>query len=335
MAENYDLGNSYDISYNTRGGVNRGVCDWNQSKNGAPKFYKAKEGDDTPNKLVIVPYKIKSKAHPWVFQGKRKIGDLAYSLDIWTHYKVGPGEVSLVCPASNYGKACPLCEMAAKWNPPADNPKAKNPYKAQRRMYYNVLDMTDPDDGLKVFDVSHACFEKELIGAAQRKGTNGQSVHFADVDNATGRMVKCFGEKTNGGGFNYTKFKDFEFIERKVDIKLFIDKAIPFDELITLYSYDEIMAIIVGVDEEDSGADSEYGEPDTNAKDTPQPPKAEEDEDAVLEARRKAKAASKAEGANPCPSGYKFGVDWMEKTDCKLCKVDHSASFKGCMAESK
>ena len=329
MAENYDLGNSYDISYNTRGGVNRGICDWNQSKNGAPKFYKAKEGDDTPNKLIIVPYKIKSKAHPWVFQGKRKIGDLAYSLDIWTHYKVGPGEVSLVCPAFNYGKACPLCEMAEKWNPPADNPKAKNPYKAQRRMYYNVLDITDPDDGLKVFDVSHACFEKELIGAAQRKGTNGQSVHFADVDNATGRMVKCFGEKTNGGGFNYTKFKDFEFIERKIDVRPFIDKTISFDELLTLYSYDEIMAIIVGVDEEDSGADPESSEPGTDAKEETGFMNA--DEDAALEARRKAKEAAKAEGANPCPSGYKFGIEWSDYPECKkdICPVYKQCGVAG------
>jgi len=325
MAEKIDLGNAYETSYNTRGGGTFGACDWSLNKNGIPKFYKAKDGDDTPNKLVIIPYKIKSRLHPWVHAGKRKIGDYVYSLDIWIHRKVGPGEVTVICPAQSYGKACPLCEAANKWTPPNDNPKMANPFKAKRRMYYNVLDMSDPENGLSVFDVSHFCFEKELIGAASRKGESGQPVRFADLDNKYGRTIKFYGEKEKLGANDMTKFKDFEFIERKVDVTDYVEKAISFDELLTLHTYEEIMMIMNGTDEEESSADPGPNEPDTSAKDEGKPDA--DDEDAALEARRKAKAAAKAEGANPCPSGHKFGVEWG---DFPECKKDTCPAYKAC-----
>lgn len=322
MSKNYDLGNAYELSYASRGGESLGACNWSLSRNGIPKFYKAKDGDDSPNKIVIVPYRIKSKLHPWVHSGKRKIGDLAYSLDIWVHRKVGPGEVAVICPAQSYGKACPLCEAASKWTPPKDDPRAQNPFKAKRRMYYNIIDMSDPEEGLKVFDVSHAYFEKELIGTASRRGENGQPIRFADPDNSIGKMIRFFGEKDKTYG---TKFKDFEFLERKVDITGFIDKAVSFDELLTLHTYDEIMMIMTGTDEEESDADSEPGESSENVADERKPDT--DDEDAALEARRKAKEAAKAEGANPCPSGYKFGIEWGDHPECKK---DSCPAYKAC-----
>jgi hypothetical protein len=322
-----DLGNTYESSYNTRGGNGgKGACDWSKYS-GNIKFYKAKEN---ANKLVIIPYEIKSKVHPLAHAGKRKIGDFAYNLDVWVHRNVGPGEVSVVCPSKNYGKACPLCEAADKAYKENDQDTAKA-LKASRRVYYNVVDMADPDEGLEVFDVSHYYFEKELIGSASRKGENGQMVRFADPDNKYGKIIKFYGEKEKVGTFESMKFKDFDFVERKIDVEGFIEKAVSFDELLTLHSYDEIMMIMNGTDEEDNGADSESDESDTNAKDTPQPTKAEEDEDAALEARRKAKAASKAEGTNPCPSGYKFGIEWGDHPECKkdTCPVYKQCGVAG------
>lgn len=323
MAEKVDLGNTYETSYNTRGGSSVGACDWSLNKTGIPKFYKAKDGDDTPNKLVTIPYKIKNKLHPLVHAGRRSVGDYVYNLDIWIHKKVGAGEITVICPAQSYGKACPICEAAKNWEP--EKPNQMNPFKAQRRVYYNVIDMADPEEGLKVFDVSHYYFEKELIGAASRKGTNGQLVRFADPDNAIGKIIKFYGEKEKKGGFESVKFKDFDFIERKIDINGFINKAISFDELLTLHSYDDLVAIMNGTDEEESDADPESNEPDTIAKDEGKPDA--DDEDAALEARRKAKAAAKAEGANPCPSGYKFGIEWGDHPECKK---DTCPAYKAC-----
>lgn len=320
MTKNYDLGNAYELSYNSRGGTSNGACDWSLAKGGLPKFYKAKEGDDTPNKIVIVPYEIKSKLHPWVHAGKRKIGDLAYVLDVKVHQKVGPGEVSVLCP-SNYGKSCPLCEAEKSWE--GRGKDDQNPFKAKRRVYYNVLDMSDPEDGLKVFDVSHYYFEKELISAAARKGADGRPVPFANVKD--GKTIKFFGVKKTTGKFPSIEFKDFEFVDRKVDIVDYVEKAISFDELLTLHTYDEIMMIMTGTDEEDSNAGSEPDESSEDVADERKPDT--DDEDAALEARRKAKEAAKAEGGDACPSGHEFGVDWGDYPECKR---DTCALYRKC-----
>jgi hypothetical protein len=298
MAKKVDLGNTYESSYNTRGGNGgKGACDWSKYS-GNVKFYKAKEN---ANKLVIIPYEIKSKVHPLAHAGKRKIGDFAYNLDVWVHRNVGPGEVSVVCPSKNYGKACPLCEAADKAYKENDQDTAKA-LKASRRVYYNVIDMADPDEGLEVFDVSHYYFEK---------------------------IIKFYGEKEKIGNFESMKFKDFDFVERKIDVEGFIEKAVSFDELLTIHTYDEIMMVMNGTDEEDSGADSESSESSTDAKEEAGFTNA--DEDAALEARRKAKEAAKAEGANPCPSGYKFGVEWGDHPECKkdTCPVYKQCGVAG------
>jgi hypothetical protein len=283
-----------------------------------PKFYKVKDGDDTPNKMVIVPYKIKSKLHPLVHAGRRSVGDYVYNLDIYIHGKVGPGgTTTVICPSLSYGKACPICEAGKNWIP--EKTDEQNPFKAKRRVYYNVVDMSDPDEGLKVFDVSHYYMEKELIGAASRKSTNGQIIRFADPDNSIGKIIKFYGEKEKKGGFESVKFKDFEFIERKINVAPFIEKAISFDELLVLHTYDELMAILNGTDE-DEGESSPDFEPTEN--------KVSEDE--LLEKKMKEKEASKTvdvKEVNRCPSGYKFGGEWMDHPECKK---DTCPEFKAC-----
>lgn len=315
-----DLGNTYEESYNSRGGASHGACNWSKF-NGSIKFYKAKEN---VNKVAIVPYEIKTNLHPLVKAGKRKVGDFAYNLDIWVHKKVGPGEATVICPSKTYGKACPLCEAADKAYKENDQDTAKA-FKAGRRVYYNIIDMSDPEEGLQVFDVSHYLFEKELIGAASRKGDNGQMVRFADPDNKYGRTIKFYGEKEKLGANEMMKFKDFDFIERKVEVGDYVEKAVSFDELLTLHTYDEIMMIMNGTDEEDSNADPEPDKPSEEVAEEKKPEA--DDEDAALEARRKAKEAAKAEGANPCPSGHKFGVEWGDYPECKK---DTCPAYKAC-----
>lgn len=325
MAKNIDLGNTYENSYASRGGNGgKGACDWSKYS-GSVKFYKAKEN---VNKLVIIPYEIKNKVHPLVHAGKRKIGDYAYNLDIWVHKKVGPGESTVICPSKNYGKSCPLCEAADKAYKDNDQENAKA-LKASRRVYYNVIDMADPDEGLEVFDVSHYYFEKELIGSASRKGENGQMVRFADPDNKYGKIVKFYGEKEKVGTFESMKFKDFDFVERKIDVNDFIEDAVSFDELLTLHSYDEIMAIMTGVDEEDTPDDSEPSHNTSDEEDSQNSPAT--DEDAALEARRKAKEATKPDNDNPCPHGYEFGVEWGDHPECKkeTCPVYKKCGVAG------
>jgi len=320
MAKKVDLGDSYENSFNTRGGNSRGACDWSKYS-GTIKFYKAKEN---LNKLVIVPYEIKDDIHPLVKAGKRKVGDFAYNLDIWVHAKIGPGESTVICPSKSFGKSCPICEAVEHAYKTNDTETAKA-LKARRRVYYNVIDMADPEEGLEVFDVSHYYFEKELIGSASRRGENGQMVRFADPDNRYGKIIKFYGEKEKTGSFESMKFKDFDFAERKIDVNELISKAVSFDELLTLHNYDDIMAIMNGTDEEESHANPESSKSDTSDEEEEESP-SEEDEDAALERRRKEKAAAKVE-KNPCPHGHKFGIEWGDHPECKK---DTCPEYKKC-----
>jgi hypothetical protein len=293
------------LSYNSRGSGGKGACDWSKHSGGV-KFYKPKEG---VNKLNIIPYEIKSELHPLVKAGKRKVGDLSYVMDIWVHQRVGPGEAAITCPSKNYGKACPLCEAADKAYKDGDAEAAKA-FKAKRRVYYNVEDVVDPDEGVQVFDVSHFYFEKELIGAAKRKGEEGAIVRFADPDMKIGKVIKCYGEKEKQGGFDVMKFKDFEFVDRKVDsVDDLIDDAVSFDELLTINSYDEIIAIMTGVDDDEDGGP---------------PPKTEEDEAPARKPKHSAEEPrmKEVEDDKPkCPvKGGTFGADNDKFEECEDCK---------------
>jgi hypothetical protein len=307
-----DLGDAYEISYNSRGSGGKGACDWSRHSGGV-KFYKPKEG---VNKINIIPYEIRDELHPLVKAGKRKVGDLSYVMDVWVHQRVGPGEAAVVCPSKNYGKACPLCEAQDACYKKGDEEGAKA-FKASRRVYYNIEDVVDPDEGVQVFDVSHFMFEKELIGAAKRKGEEGAIVRFADPDVKIGKVIKCYGEKEKSGGFEVMKFKDFEFVDRKVDsVDGLIDDAISFDSLLTLHNYDEIVEIMTGVDSEEAKPKkSHQDDEDTVPKSRKKTPEPEEED-------RPKKHHLEADDGPSCPvKGGVFGKDNDNYEECENCNL--------------
>ena len=304
-----DLGDAYEISYASRGKEGKGACDWSRHPGGV-SFYKAKEG---VNKFSIVPYEIKDEMHPLCKQGKRKVGDLAYLLDIWVHQRVGPGDAAVVCPSKNYGKACPLCEASGKSYNDGDE-KTGKAFKASRRVYYNIVDMMDPEEGILVFDVSHFLFEKELIGAAKRKGEEGAIVRFADLSMKIGKIIKCFGEKNKKGEFDMMEFKDFEFLDRKDDsVESLIDDAISFDSLLTLHSYNEIVEIMTGVDSDD--------EPKAKKKpvedDEPAPKSRKKEPEPEEEEKPKAKKHVEDDDGPKCAFKHTFGKDNDKFPECE------------------
>ncbi len=233
----------YDYSYTNRGSGGKGACDW--SKHSGPvKFYKPK--DSGYNKFNIIPFVIRTNLHPLVRAGKKKVGDLVYNLDVMEHRKIGPGKESVLCPAQ-FGKFCPVCEAQQKAYKDGDSEAVKL-FTAKRRVYYNIVDMLDPEEGVQVLDVSHFLFEKELISAAKRKGEEGAIVRFSSPDAKVGKIIKVYTEKEKSGGFETIKFKDFEFLNRTEDTDRYIDEAVSFDDLLTLLSPEDITAIMMGVD---------------------------------------------------------------------------------------
>jgi hypothetical protein len=295
-------------AYNNKGGSTKGFLDFS-GLDKAVDFFKPDEGKW--HKIIIVPYEIKSKNHPGLRQG-REIGDLDYVLDIWTHRNVGPADVDIICPKKNYGKPCPVCELADELKEKGDE-KGFGESKASRRAVYNVIDVKKPDAGLKVFSVSHFLFEKPLDESAMSYDVEGEMVTFASIEN--GRIIRF---KAVDSG-NWIDFKSFQFEERGKDfdadyIDELVDDAISFGECIEVKSYADIKAIMYGQDT-DTPEDEEEEDEEKEESDE------KESRKSRREKRKKAKEKRSKKVKKKCPHGHEFGKDPDEYEDCEECEI--------------
>lgn len=223
---------------------------------GQVEFYKPpKKGGGA---IDFIPYIIKTDNHPAIVAKNPKIqkGSYDWGLNVWIHRSVGPGAIDVVCPRETYrgsNKGCPICEYVEELK--TRNGKDDETYKALRakqRGVYNVIDLTEDDDTIKIFEVAHFLFEKELLDKAAFEGRKiGQEyVDFADPNEGFSVEFRTSSEKWAGG--DKINYKDFSFVPRdyKISEKL-IKKAISLDELLIIYSYKELKDILYGVGDEE------------------------------------------------------------------------------------
>lgn len=299
------------------------------------KFWKQKEGS---NKINIIPYKVSSKNHPLVAKGILEKGDMDYTLELWVHTFVGPGNASVVCLKRNYNKPCPICELSDKLKAEKKEKESKALW-AKRRMYYNVQDVLNPDDGIQLFETNHKNFEKPLMSLAKDTDDGSPFIDFADIKE--GKTLKFMGEKEQFEGKDFIQFANLKFIARPEPVTDLASEALPLDALLVVRPYEEIEAILYGdvADDEDDEPvkakkrardDDEDDEPPVTAKKKASP--VEDDEDDEPPAKRKAKddddepPAKKAD-ENECPHGMKWGVD--NDSNPKFC--DKCDKYKACL----
>jgi hypothetical protein len=269
------------------------------------KFFKPKEAR---NRIIIVPYVVKSKNHPLVHSGAMEIGDIDYLMDVYIHRGIGPGEVDVVCLKDTYHKACPVCEQAKEFKDKGMEKEYKK-LKSSRRVLYNVYNARKMDAGLQVFSTSHYLFEKELIDEASSDSDGKSMVDFAGVDD--GKIVSFRGAMTKLNGNEYMEYEE----------------SISFDEVMNIRTYDEMSKILYGQDgmdddeprskprgskakprgrdedDEDDGSDEDEDEDESKApsrrskapsKSKSDDDEEEEDEDEDEKPRSKAKAKAKS-----------------------------------------
>jgi hypothetical protein len=248
--ESESLKKRLDKSYKDKDKGGAGVPAFDWKKAGEVKFYKPKEGN---NKINIIPYVIKSKNHPLVRSGDMKVGDQDYLFDAFVHRYVGGGQIDIICPKRNFNKPCPICEQGDKFRAEGKD-EEMGQMKPKRMVYYNVVDLKNPDEGIQVFAVSHFLFEKELIDEARNSADGGEIIDFPDINE--GKEVHFRASTKTFNKQDFLEFKSFKFIDRDeaVDDDI-VEKAISFDQYMKLYTYEEIEAILYGSDD-DSGDDS-------------------------------------------------------------------------------
>ena len=252
------LAKRYQASYENKGssGGRAGVMDW-KKVDGEVQFFSPAEGR---NRINIIPYIIKSKNHPLVKKGEFEIGDKDYVMDVFVHRGVGPSEATVLCLKNTYGKPCPICEQSAILRKQGKEDEA-GALKPSRRVFYNVQDLKNPDT-LKVFEASHYLFEKELIDEA-RDDDEGGFVDFADEE--AGKEIKFRCSKVTKGKLEFNEFKSFSFEDRDDNIPdELLEKAISFDEIMNVPTYEEVEKILYGRDEDDE--DDEQDDEETEKK---------------------------------------------------------------------
>ena len=286
----------YQSSYRSKdssGGSKSGVFDWKKVSD--VSFFSPVEGR---NRINIIPYTIKTKNHPLVRRGEFDVGDLDYVLDIFVHRNIGPSESTVLCLKSTLGKPCPICEQSAMLRKQGKEKEA-NELKASRRVVYNVQDMKEPDK-LKIFETSHFLFEKELID--ESRDEEGGFVDFAGPDD--GKEIKFRCSEVQNGAMKFKEFKSFSFEDRDEPIpEELIEKAISFDDILKIPTYDEVEKILLGSDD---GEDEEV-----ESKDETEEVESKDETEEV-----KPSKSNRRDFESKCPFGHNFGVDCDCYDDC-------------------
>jgi len=281
-------------------------------------LWKCKEGSHSIN---ILPF-IAGKNNP-----NRSEGKPTYLLDIFIHTKVGVNEDSYLCLNRTYKgkKDCPICEYQAKLRKQEEYDEAEvKALSPTRRAVYNiqVLDDKKESDRVRVFDVSHYLFEKELIERAE--GMKGGRVLFAHPDE--GKVITF---KRRGKGPTDTKYAPFDFEPREEEITdELLDKVLCLDDYLIIPTYEEVAQAFFG--KEESGplrkAKNEQLEEEPPVKQMLEE-EVEKEEKVKTEGKLKEEEGEVGEFME-CPYGYEFAVDIDSYDECLSCEV-----YGDCLSE--
>lgn len=207
-----------------------------------------KDGYQTVN---FLPFRIGSLKHPEVAAGRAKVGDYDFVLDVFVHRSLGPGKKSFICPQKTYGKPCPVCQEVNRLYDAGQEDAAKA-LRASRRAIYAVQVVDERghgEDKVRIMDVSHFGFAKDLMTTAASLLRGKGVIPFADLDG--GKLVtwKCE-EQTIGKNGKWQKATTFQFDDRQEEIPDSLLEQVPsLDEGLVIPTADQLEKAMYGEDE--------------------------------------------------------------------------------------
>lgn len=355
------------------GGSGKNVFDFSRNNKGKEiSKYKVRM---KKNKIDIIPYIIGTDNHP----GGMKKGYDSYVLNYWVHYNVGPMEDQFLCLKNTFRKPCPICEERARiisekgWEKDPEKKALAGSLKPKQRVMYNVIDLMGESDEIRLFEVSHYLFEKELLeqaGYDVEEDSDLDYITFADLED--GRTVIFRGvEATGAGGNPYTEFKSFQFEKREPYDEEILEESYSLDKFLIIPTYDEVRCAMLGLDasETQTNDNTKTEEEETSKRKTRRSRRVEKEvekeveeaEEAEEEEVRKEKPKStkrkdkkrKVTKDDPpfdpdtddtggskentfgktCPTGHIFGVDNDDTDDCDECDIDTWEECSKCKKE--
>lgn len=316
-----DLLNRQQETYEQKDSSGR-FGDFFNEKMTLPKWV-AKEGEHI---IDIIPWEIGNN-FPTRNYPNAKPGGGAHVLDLWVHNNVGPNEDQFICPARNYGRACPICEHTAELKKEdADDETVKATYPKRRTVYLIICRDSAEEEakGLQVWQVAHFFMQKHL-DEISKKPRGGGYVPFPDPDE--GKQIFF---KRAGSGATNTSYIAHQFLDREDYIieDDILDKAPSLDECIHVPTYEELYAAYWGRDINEEKPTKPSAKKEETSEEVPYPSEEETQEEVAPRARRtrptpEPEPVEKDEAPdNPCPSGGTFGIDCDKISGCQKCPED-------------
>lgn len=214
------------------------------------EFWRPNKG---PNAFDIIPYEVSIDDHPKGVEPGELYQQLAYRV----HYGIGAEERTLACPTS-IGKKCPICQRRAELfkDPNADKDEL-DALRARDKVAFNVIDLDDPDGGIKVFDMSPHLFANTLY--EELEDADGEFDSIFDLDGGFTVKARFKSKKLGKNEFLEVSRIDFEEREEAYPDSI-VEDAIDLDKALNVLSYEEIEAIFLDEPLPESSEPAKRGE---------------------------------------------------------------------------
>lgn len=321
------------------------------------KFWKNSNGQ---HQIDIIPY-CAGPNDPLVVSRDIEEGSEQYVLEFFTHNAVGVGEGGIMCLSKTYGKPCPICEDHKKKTAEGYDDKIlwKLRPKKYPRSVYNIIDVDDEKAGCQIWHTSHYLMQMYLLELAKIPTRPGQVgiipvVDFPSVTDGKTIAFKTETKKTEKGD-DMTTCVAHRFVDRPVGFSIpqnILDDAWTLDDLLWIPTYEDVEEFYYGKGSKqeetrgtrDRGAEKEQQEErgrgrgdiaDTNRssrsvpqEDTVRGRRGSED---TLKNEEQQSPSEEKQNSNPCPHGYKFGIDVDKHPDeCEKCN-----EWRACARENR
>ncbi len=195
-------------------------------------------------KFDLLPYVV-GKGNPFADEG-----ELHYERTYYVHRGIGANQESYVCSAKSWGKKCFICEHRTELSrdPEADEDLIKSIAPKERQLWL-LLDLTDPERPVKIWDISYYLFGKQLDTRIKNADEDDDWGVFADLEE--GLTLKVAFDEENAGKFTWFSASSIDFKKRKPYDEDILERTCCLDDLLIETAYEKLKAIFLQSGEEE------------------------------------------------------------------------------------
>lgn len=203
--------------------------------------------EDGTKRYDILPYVV-GKGNPNADPGEEH-----WERTYWVHKNVGADQETHVCLKKTFGKRCPVCEWRAQASKDEDiEASVVEGLKPKERQLFNLIDLSEPDKGVQVLEISYYLFGDQLEAEVKDSDADEGIEYFADLEE--GMTLRVGWKADSFRGITFYKCRTISFKPRKKPYtEKILDEVYCLDDLIQATPYDKLKAILLEVSDEEDG----------------------------------------------------------------------------------